>query len=41
MPSQQEITEIMLTHVKNLYDFYGEYQGLRITRRHVGWYSHA
>lgn len=38
-PSSEEVIEIMLTHVKNLYDFYGEYQGLRIARRHIGWYS--
>jgi tRNA-dihydrouridine synthase B len=21
-----------------LYDFYGEYQGVRIARKHIGWY---
>ncbi|MCB1828045.1 MAG: tRNA dihydrouridine synthase DusB, partial [Coxiellaceae bacterium] len=38
LPTEKEISEMMLTHVNNLYDFYGEYQGLRIARRHVGWY---
>jgi len=27
----------LLTHLNNLYDFYGEYQGLRIARTHINW----
>ncbi|WP_026960424.1 tRNA dihydrouridine synthase DusB [Aliagarivorans taiwanensis] len=37
-PSQQEVKDVMLEHLHNLYDFYGEYQGVRIARKHVGWY---
>ncbi|MCP3675336.1 MAG: tRNA dihydrouridine synthase DusB [Gammaproteobacteria bacterium] len=33
-----EIAEIMLNHIKQLHGFYGEYQGVRIARKHVGWY---
>ncbi len=34
-----EIKQILLTHLKGLIDYYGEYQGLRIARKYVGWYS--
>lgn len=37
-PSQQEVKDVMLEHLHNLYEFYGEYQGVRIARKHVGWY---
>jgi tRNA-dihydrouridine synthase B len=36
-PSLTEITEILHEHVEALHDFYGEQQGLRIARKHVGW----
>ncbi|MEP5766139.1 MAG: tRNA dihydrouridine synthase DusB [Halieaceae bacterium] len=29
---------ILLEHLNGLYEFYGEYAGLRIARKHVGWY---
>ncbi|MEM0953664.1 MAG: tRNA dihydrouridine synthase DusB [Pseudomonadota bacterium] len=29
---------IMREHLTALYEFYGEYMGLRIARKHVGWY---
>lgn len=31
-------TEIILQHLESLYSFYGEYTGLRIARKHLGWY---
>lgn len=34
----QEVKAIMLGHVKALHEFYGEYLGPRIARKHVGWY---
>lgn len=34
-----EIKQILLTHFKDLIDYYGEYQGLRMSRKYVGWYS--
>lgn len=33
-----EKRQVMLEHLKNLYALYGEYKGLRIARKHVGWY---
>lgn len=32
------ITHILTTHMQALYQFYGEYMGLRIARKHVAWY---
>ena len=37
-PSLPVISNIVLEHLQELYVFYGEYQGLRIARKHVGWY---
>ena len=33
-----EKRQVMLEHLKNLYALYGDYKGLRIARKHVGWY---
>ncbi|QLE84046.1 tRNA dihydrouridine synthase DusB [Shewanella sp. Scap07] len=33
-----EKRQVMLEHLKNLYALYGEYKGIRIARKHVGWY---
>jgi len=38
-PSVSEIKEIVLTHLQELYDFYGEYSGCRIARKHIAWYT--
>lgn len=40
-PEIQEIKSILLDHVQALYDFYGTYMGVRISRKHVGWYLQA
>ena len=37
-PSNDEVAETVLKHVKRLHQFYGDYQGVRIARKHVGWY---
>jgi tRNA-dihydrouridine synthase B len=37
-PDYSEQTDILLGHLDSLHDFYGEYTGLRIARKHVGWY---
>ena len=37
-PGQQEISQILQGHLANLYEFYGEYKGVRIARKHIGWY---
>ncbi|MDP2575481.1 tRNA dihydrouridine synthase DusB [Vibrio penaeicida] len=33
-----EVKDIMLGHVNALHEFYGEFLGPRIARKHVGWY---
>ncbi len=33
-----EISKILNKHLQNLYDFYGELSGVRIARKHIGWY---
>ncbi|MEM8549138.1 MAG: tRNA-dihydrouridine synthase, partial [Pseudomonadota bacterium] len=37
-PSVQDQATILLDHVAQLHTFYGDYMGLRIARKHVGWY---
>ena len=37
--SDSEIAAIMLGHLQALYAFYGEHQGTRIARKHLGWYA--
>jgi tRNA-dihydrouridine synthase B len=38
-PSLSEIRDTLLAHLDNLYDFYGEYTGVRMARKHLSWYS--
>ena len=38
-PGVEEIRTIMIEHLNNLYEFYGEYTGVRVARKHIGWYS--
>ncbi len=38
-PSISEIKQIVLAHLQELYDFYGEYSGCRIARKHIAWYT--
>lgn len=38
-PSLTEIRTTLLDHISNLYEFYGEYAGVRIARKHISWYS--
>jgi len=38
-PSLSDIKTILLGHLENLYDFYGEHNGAMIARKHVSWYS--
>ena len=37
-PTFSEIHQIASRHLRELHEFYGEYQGLRIARKHIGWY---
>ncbi len=38
-PGVEEIRTIMIEHLNNLYQFYGEYTGVRVARKHIAWYS--
>ncbi|MDF0604164.1 tRNA dihydrouridine synthase DusB [Neisseriaceae bacterium TC5R-5] len=38
-PRVQEIHQLMLEHLDELYFFYGEYSGCRIARKHIAWYT--
>ena len=40
-PSVNELRSILLGHVKELHQFYGDYKGVRIARKHVSWYVHS
>lgn len=37
-PSRARQARIMLDHLTALHEFYGEGQGVRIARKHIGWY---
>jgi tRNA-dihydrouridine synthase B len=37
-PSLEEVRGIMLSHLEALYSFYGEAKGVRVARKHLGWY---
>ncbi len=38
-PEITEIRQLMLGHLATLYDFYGEYSGVRFARKHISWYT--
>jgi tRNA-dihydrouridine synthase B len=38
-PSIDEIKNVTVAHVNELYDFYGENAGLKIARKHISWYT--
>jgi len=38
-PSPLEIWQVVQQHLENLYQFYGEYTGVRMARKHLAWYS--
>jgi len=38
-PAPSEVRDILLQHLDNLYQFYGEYTGVRVARKHIAWYS--
>ncbi|MCC8995784.1 MAG: tRNA dihydrouridine synthase DusB [Nitrosomonas sp.] len=38
-PKVTEIHQILIDHLYDLYDFYGEYSGVRIARKHISWYT--
>ncbi len=38
-PEVAEIHRVLIAHLQDLYDFYGEYSGVRIARKHISWYT--
>jgi len=38
-PTPDEVAAILLGHLEHLYAFYGEVPGVRIARKHLGWYA--
>lgn len=38
-PEPAEVATILLGHLEQLYAFYGEQAGVRIARKHLGWYA--
>lgn len=38
-PSPLEVRDILVGHLEDLYAFYGELSGVRIARKHLGWYA--
>ncbi len=38
-PSPLEVRDILVGHLEDLYAFYGELAGVRIARKHLGWYA--
>jgi tRNA-dihydrouridine synthase B len=37
-PSLTVIYQVLASHLEQLYDFYGDVMGVRIARKHIGWY---
>lgn len=37
-PRDVEIRTVLRRHLENLYEFYGEYTGVRVARKHIAWY---
>ena len=37
-PEAAEVRDIMTAHLRDLYDFYGPEAGVRVARKHIGWY---
>lgn len=40
-PSLDELRDVVLNHLDELYRFYGEYSGCRIARKHIAWYTNG
>jgi tRNA-dihydrouridine synthase B len=38
-PGPAEVRDLLLGHLADLYAFYGEQTGVRIARKHLGWYA--
>jgi tRNA-dihydrouridine synthase B len=40
-PSMEECSQVMSEHLLALHEFYGETGGVRISRKHIGWYINS
>jgi tRNA-dihydrouridine synthase B len=38
-PEVEEIRSVMLGHLHDLYEFYGDLTGMRVARKHISWYT--
>ena len=38
-PEVAEIHRVLVAHLAELYEFYGEYTGVRVARKHISWYT--
>jgi tRNA-dihydrouridine synthase B len=38
LPTKNEIHRVLTQHLENLYSFYGSGLGIRLARKHIGWY---
>jgi len=38
-PEVAEIHDVLLTHLDDLYRFYGDLGGVRMARKHIAWYT--
>jgi len=38
-PEVAEIHDVLLDHIRDLYEFYGEVTGVRVARKHISWYT--
>jgi len=38
-PEVGEIHRVLTSHLSDLYQFYGEYTGVRVARKHISWYT--
>jgi len=38
-PSLVEVRDVLIGHLEHLHGFYGEVSGVRIARKHLGWYA--
>lgn len=38
-PKVEEIKQVMLQHLSDLYEFYGDLTGMRVARKHISWYT--
>jgi len=39
LPEVAEIHRVLIAHLHDLYEFYGEHTGVRIARKHISWYT--